>query len=379
MTGPGRPAGATVWRAPGRVNLIGEHTDYNGGFALPMAIEVGCTATVRRSSADVILISSAQEEESVSVPPGDLDPEHVPGWAGYAAGVLWGLARRGVDVAGLVVEVDGDVPLGAGLSSSAALSCSVAAAVNDLLGLGLHRGELVTLARSAENDFVGAPTGGMDQMASVFCTEAHALLCDMRAVSTRQVPFDLAAAGLRLVIADTRAPHRHADGEYASRRQACQRAADLLGVNSLREVQDRDHADVLGHLATTGGPDADVLVRRVRHILSENARVLQVVELLDHGRPADIGPLLTASHASMRDDFEITVPEVDTAVAAALAAGALGARMTGGGFGGCVIALAEAAATDAVGDRITKEFAAAGYEVPSLSCALARAGAHRVG
>ena len=363
------------WRAPGRVNLIGEHTDYNGGFALPMAIEAGCTATVASTSDGRVTIHSAQEDDEVSLRPGDLEPGRVDGWAGYAAGVVWGLRRRGVPIGGLDIGVDGDVPLGAGLSSSAALSCSVAAALNDLLGAGLARTDLVALARAAENDFVGAPTGGMDQMASVFCTEAHALLCDMGSVSTRPVPFDLAAAGLALVIADTRAPHRHADGEYAARRNSCEQAAGLLGVETLRAVQDEDHAEILARLARVGGADADVLVRRVRHILTENARVLRTVQLLDRADLASIGPLLSASHRSMRDDFEITVAEVDRAVDAALAAGALGARMTGGGFGGCVIALVEQDALDAVSGRIESEFAAAGFDPPRLSTTYASAGA----
>ena len=362
------------------MNLIGEHTDYNDGFVLPMAIEAGCTATVRRAAGGSTTIRSVQEDEPVIIAAGGLEPDLVGGWTGYPAGVLWALARRGHAVPALDIEVDGDVPLGAGLSSSAALSCSVAAAVNDLLGMGLDRSELVELARTAENDFVGAPTGGMDQMASVFCTEAHALLCDMQSVTTRQVPFDLAAAGLTLLIADTRAPHRHADGEYAARRRSCERAAELLGVSSLRDVQDDDHGHVLDRLARAAQADADaaVLVRRVRHVLSENARVLQVADLLDHNDLTAVGPLLTRSHESMRDDFEITVPEVDCAVAAALAAGALGARMTGGGFGGSIIALTGADAVDAVGERIRADFAAARFELPLVSAARAGAGVHRL-
>lgn len=366
----------TSWRAPGRVNLIGEHTDYNSGFALPMAIEAGCTATIARGDGDELIIRSVQEDDEVRVGRAELAPGRVTGWGAYPAGVVWALGRRGIDVPGLDVRVDGDVPLGAGLSSSAALSCSVAAAVNDLLGADLSRADLVAVARSAENDFVGAPTGGMDQLASVFCVADHALLCDMRSLTTRSVPFDLAAAGLVLVIADTRAPHRHADGEYAARRQSCEQAAELLGVASLREVQDADHDAILRRLGELGGDDADVLVRRVRHILTENARVLQVVDLLDRHEIDAIGPLLTASHASMREDFEITAVEVDVAVTSALAAGALGARMTGGGFGGCVISLVAQAQADDVEARLTRDFAGAGFAAPQIWRARAGPGTH---
>jgi galactokinase len=310
------------------VNLIGEHTDYNGGFALPLAIQQGCIATVSATSTGELRVSSAQRGETVVVPMSDLSG--VPGWAAYAVGVVWAL---GVRTGGLDIHVDSDVPAGAGLSSSAALICAVAAAVNDLLTLGLTRADLVAVTHRTENDYVGAPTGGMDQMAALLCEADHVLLCDMRAWSTEQVPFDPATAGLALLVVDTHARHRHAEGEYAARRASCEKAAGVLGVSTLREVIDLDAA--LARL-----PD-DELRRRVRHIVTENDRVLRTAELLRAGRIRDIGPLLTASHASMRDDYEITAPEIDTAVEALLGAGALGARMTGGGFGGCVIALVE--------------------------------------
>ncbi len=376
---------ATVtWRAPGRVNLIGEHTDYNLGFALPMAITQGCTASVDRLDVPVLQITSAQREDSVDVPLAGLAPGGVEGWAGYVAGVVWELQRRCGRLPGLRIHVDGDVPLGAGLSSSAALACSVAAGVDDLLTLGISPLDQVAVTRVAENDFVGAPTGGMDQLASVLSVAGHALLCDMRTLETEAVPFDLDAAGLTLLIADTQAPHRHADGEYRARREACEQAAGLLGVASLRDVQDADHPTVLDALAAAAGAsglDADavrVLVRRTRHILTENARVLAVADLLRGGTPAEIGPLLTQSHESMKADFEITVDEVDTAVAVALGAGALGSRMTGGGFGGCVISLVRTADADAVGTAITSAFARAGYREPILFTAVASQGAHRL-
>ena len=273
------PGDSCTWRAPGRVNLIGEHTDYNDGFALPLAIAEGCTATATVRGDRTLHIRSAQASESASVELADLRPETVEGWAAYVAGVIWALAERGVSAPGLDIAVDGDVPLGSGLSSSAALSCSAASAVNDLLGLELNSADLVELARICENDFVGAPTGGMDQLASIRSEAGHVLLCDMRSLDTRAVPMDLAAAGLTLLVTDTKAPHQHADGEYRARREACEQAAGLLGIGSLREVQDDDHHDVLDRLrkaaeAATDGDDGDVLVRRTRHILTENDRVL---------------------------------------------------------------------------------------------------------
>ena len=385
MTDPGavNTAGASrVWRAPGRVNLIGEHTDYNDGFALPLAIAQGCTATVTVRDDAELHVRSAQEQDRTVVALGDLAPAAVDGWAAYIAGVIWALRQRGVDLPGLDVAVDGDVPLGSGLSSSAALSCSVVTAVDDLLGLGLSSADQVALARTAENDFVGAPTGGMDQLASIRSQAGHVLLCDMRSLVTRAVPMDLASAGLTLLITNTEAPHRNADGEYRERRRSCEQAAALLGVTSLREVQDDDHDAVLERLraaaAEQPGPDAELLVKRARHILTENDRVLTVVARLDDGDVPGIGPLLTASHRSMRDDFEITVAEVDTAVDAALAAGALGARMTGGGFGGCIIALTPTELVERVTTTIEDAFAAHGFTAPTSFPATPSQGAHRL-
>jgi galactokinase len=217
---------AVVWRAPGRVNLIGEHTDYNDGFALPFALEVGCTATVERRPEPGFGLVSAQRGGELAFGPDELQPG-AGGWAGYALGVLWALAESGVALPGLAIALDSDVPVGSGLSSSAALVCSVATAVDDLLGLTLRPDELLALTRRAENDFVGAPTGGMDQLAALRCTAGHALFCDMRTLDTEQIPLDL-GEGLRLLVVDTRAEHRHADGEYRRRREGCERSASPL-------------------------------------------------------------------------------------------------------------------------------------------------------
>lgn len=362
---------------------MGEHTDYNDGFALPFAIQSGCTATVTRLDDALLRLRSAQEDEVVQCPLGELRPEAVQGWAAYPAGVVWALRENGNDAeGGLDIHVDGDVPLGAGLSSSAALSCSSAAAVDDLLGTELGPGGLVALARRSENDFVGAPTGGMDQLASVCATENHALLCDMQDLSTEQVPFDLAGARLRLMVIDTRAPHRNSDGEYGARRRACEQAAELLGVSSLRMVQD-DNADaVLRRLAGAAEqarvPDPEVLIRRVRHILTENARVLEVVRRLNAADVAGIGGLLDESHRSMRDDFEITAAEVDTAQTAAVGAGALGARMTGGGFGGSVIALTPIECVAAIQAAVVHAFRVADFAPPQMFQVQAGQGVHPV-
>jgi galactokinase len=371
---------SVAWRAPGRVNLIGEHTDYNDGFALPLAIAQGCTARVRPLDDGVLHVESAQENDSLTIALDEVEPGNVDGWAAYVAGVVWPLRTRGSLTTGVSVALDSDVPVGAGLSSSAAVVCSVATALDDALDLRQSVDELIALTRSAENDFVGAPTGGMDQLASICSRAGAALLCDMRTLTTRRVPMALDAAGLVLLVVDTRAPHGHAGGEYGDRRAACRRAAQLLGVDSLRDVQDDDHATVLDRLAdaaAAAGAEADVLVRRVRHVLTENDRTLGVARLLEDDRIAEIGPLLSASHVSMRDDYEITVPEVDVAVTAAVEAGAVGARMTGGGFGGCIIALCPTESVSAVRDAVAGAFAAHRFTPPEMFETAPADGAHR--
>jgi galactokinase len=359
------------WRAPGRVNLIGEHTDYNAGFALPFAITQGCTATVKRLDRPVLQISSAQLAGAVEVPLAEL-AMGAPGWSGYAAGVAWVLQRRGHNVPGLQIALDSAVPTGAGLASSAALVCSVAAAVDDLLGLGLRPGELLSLTRSVENDYVGAPTGGMDQLAALNCTADHALFCDMRSLEVEQVPLPLAEHGLTILVIDSRAEHRHANGEYRKRRAGCERAAALLGVQALRDVP-VDRLDAA--LATL--PDEE-LRRYTRHVVTENERVLNSVELLRVGKVREIGPLLIESHASMRDDYRITIPELDVAVDTLLAAGAVGARMTGGGFGGCVIALLAPELVEPATAAVRAAYAAQGFTPPADFQASPSQGAHPV-
>lgn len=344
-----------LWSAPGRVNLIGEHTDYNDGYVMPFALphEVAVAAAPRPDGRWSVhsVTNDATEEFGVE----DLEPG-MAGWQAYVAGVVWVLQDAGHTVGGADLVLDSDVPMGAGLSSSAALECAVLTALVDLNELEIAPLERAKLARRCENVFVGAPTGQMDQAASILCTAEHALFFDCRTFGTEQVALDLAAANLSLLVLDTKTPHTHVDGEYAARRATCDEAAEVLGVAALRDVTDVD--DAVSRLSDP------TMQRRVRHVITENARVLEAVAVLQQGRIADLAPLLDASHASMRDDFEITVPTVDLAVETARAAGALGARMTGGGFGGCIIALVPAGTADDVAGRIAGAFADAGFNAP---------------
>ncbi|WP_229117441.1 galactokinase [Enemella dayhoffiae] len=364
------PDGA--WFAPGRVNLIGEHTDYNDGFVLPFALTSGITVAARRREDERLVFNSSSESEPVTLDLASLRgaaPEQFPGWYAYPAGVFWALLRDGHPVHGMELAFDSDLPVGAGLSSSAALCCATIAAVAELSGLDLDPLQRATIARRAENDYVGAPTGFMDQAASTLCTAGHALLLDCRDNSSEQVPLDLPGSGLELLILDTRTPHNLVDGAYAERRRSCERAAEALGMRSLREVDDPSAVAALTD---------PLLRRRARHVVTENARVLESVGLLRESRVAALAPLLDASHASMREDFEITVPTVDLAVDTARSAGALGARMTGGGFGGCIIALCPVGSVESVARAVADAFADAGFGAPQWFTAEPAQGAHRL-
>jgi galactokinase len=358
-----------VWSAPGRVNLIGEHTDYNGGYVLPFAIDLRMTVAAARRADDRLVLHSLQQPGEVQVD--ELDPATDLGWAGYAAGVVWALREAGHRIGGLDLVLDGQVPTGAGLSSSAALECSVGLAALDLFGIAMAREELARVAQRAENDFVGVPCGLMDQMAASVCTADHALFFDTRDDVREQVAFAPAEVGLALLVVNTRAQHSLNDGAYAERRRSCEEAAALLGVEFLRDVPASDLDAAMAKL------DDDVLRRRARHVITEDDRVLRTVELLRDGHLDRIGPLLTASHASMRDDFEISCAELDVTVDTALAAGALGARMTGGGFGGSAIALVRAADVDATTSAVEKAFASNGFRAPQIFDPVASGGVVR--
>jgi galactokinase len=370
LTG-GPPEG--IWSAPGRVNLIGEHTDYNDGFVLPFALPMrAAVAAARRSDGRLTVRSLQRPGEVADLPVAALRPGHPAGSAAYVAGVAWALRAAGHPVSGLDLVIDSAVPAGSGLSSSAAIECATALAVTALSGIRLPLAGLAGLARRAENEFVGVPCGMMDQMASMLARAGHALFLDTRTCAAEHVPLDLAASDHVLLVIDTRVRHELADSGYADRFASCAEAARLLGVTALRDVPQAGLPDALARLAA-----APVLARRVRHVVTENARVLATVKLLRAGRLAAIGPLLTASHASLRDDFEVSAPELDTAVTAALGAGALGARLTGGGFGGSAIALLPAARAAAVAGAVTAAAGQAGYPAPAIGPAVPSAGARQ--
>lgn len=368
---------AGVWSAPGRVNLIGEYTDFNEGFVMPLALPHTAVAAVARRSDGVLRLHSADIDAPVAELRVDeltpLSPYGQGGWAAYPAGVVWALREAGHAVAGGAdVHLASTVPTGAGLSSSAALEVVTAFALNDLYELGLTGPELAVLAQRAENGFVGVPCGVMDQMASACATDGHALHLDCRDLSIRQVPFDLEARGLRLLVVDTRVKHALGDGAYAERRSGCEAGARALGVSHLRDVPYAELPSALEKLT-------DETVRDyVRHVVSDDHRVERVIGLLDAGDVRGIGPVLTEGHASLRDDLRISCPELDLVVATANAAGALGARMTGGGFGGSAIVLVEEADAEAVTKAVLEAFAAAGHTSPRVFPAVPSAGARRL-
>ena len=367
----GKPEG--YWWAPGRVNLIGEHTDYNDGYVLPLALPQGIIAAARLSRAPTLRVRSRQESGGAEIPLAAITPQSVDGWFAYIAGVAWAFRQSGHDIPGLDMVIDSDLPTGAGLSSSAALECAVAMAWNDLTPLDLSRHELAAIARRAENDVVGAPTGVMDQIASLYGKNNRLMFLDTRSMAVSHVPFDLSTAGLALLVIDSRTPHALVDSDYAERRKMCALAAKQLGVPALRDIPFENLDNALAGLSD------ELMRRRVRHVVTEDQRVLDTVARLETGNDLrQIGPILAASHISMRDDFNITVPQIDLAVVAALDAGAFGARMTGGGFGGSVVALVDVDQTTGVFHAVQAAYAAAGYLAPVGFTATASTGAHRL-
>lgn len=362
-----------VWAAPGRVNLIGEYTDFNEGFVMPFALPHTAVAALARRDDGVLRLHSADVEGPVvELRVDELQPLTNTSWAAYPAGVVWVLREAGHSITGADLHLSSTVPTGAGLSSSAALEVVTALALNDLYQLGLTRPELARLAQRAENDFVGVPCGVMDQTASACCSEGRALHLDCRDLSIRQIPFDPASQGLSLLVVDTRVKHALGDGAYAERREGCEEGARQLGVSHLRDVAFEDLQAALARLS-------DERVRRyVRHVVSDDHRVDQVAALLDAGDVRAIGPVLTEGHLSLRYDLRISCPELDLVVDTANACGALGARMTGGGFGGSAIVLAEDSDRETITKAIEKAFAAAGCTAPRVFVAAPSAGARRV-
>ncbi|HWG14145.1 MAG TPA: galactokinase [Streptosporangiaceae bacterium] len=400
-----RPQG--VWLAPGRVNIIGEHTDYNDGFVLPFALGQGIVAAASPRRDDVLALRTRRDPAAhVEIPLARLRPgpdgkpavadeirDQLPSWARYPAGVAWALLAAGHPVPGASLAVDSCLADGAGLSSSAALECSVALALTELVtpdsldvwATGgqdpagsrpdVPRPELAAIARRAENEFAGVPSGIMDQSASLLCRAEHALLLDCQSLESSQVPFKPDRAGVRVLVIDTRAKHELTDGEYGSRQAECAEAARRLGVPSLRAVHD---------VSGLHGLDDPVLHRRARHVVTDNLRVRQVTGLLrasgggDFHALSEVGTLLTQSHASLRDDFEVSWPEADVAVDVAVEAGALGARMTGGGFGGSALALVPEADLDQVQARVRSACTDRGWTEPEFLSAFPSGAAQRM-
>jgi len=362
-----------VYVAPGRVNLIGEHLDYNGGRCLPFALPHSTYAAVAVREDDLLTVRSRQVDEPWSGRTDELRPGSLSGWVAYVGGVVWALREDGVDVPGLDLVLDSRVPVGSGLSSSAALECSVAIGVCEAAGVGWDpdmRDRAVAACIRAENEVAGAATGGLDQTVAVHAEPEHAMLLDFGDASRRQVPWDPEHAGLSLLVLDTRVHHQLSDGGYGDRRTECETAARVLGVDRLAMVTDLE--DAAARL------DDDLLLRRTRHVVTEDARVADAVAALEAGDLAALGPLFDASHASLRDDFAVSCDELDVVCAVAVEAGALGARMTGGGFGGSAIALVPAERTDAVATAVTAAFAAQGWKAPGVLAGRPGPGARRL-
>jgi galactokinase len=367
-----------IWSAPGRVNLIGEHTDYNNGFVAPFALPHRAAVAASPRTDGVLTVSTLGDDGQLQTADpaviAELTPGRISGWAAYPAGVAWALREHGIELSGADLVVSGNVPTGAGLSSSHALECATALALLGLAGREVDqpgsptRPEIARLVQRTENEFVGAMTGLLDQTASLCCVAGHVLFLDVRSGESEQVPFNAEAAGLEVLVIDTRAKHSLVESGYGDRRRGCERAAELLGLQSLRDVEDLDGA--LARLPEELRP-------LVRHVVTENARVLSVVGKLKAGRLDEIGPELTASHVSLRDDYQVSCLELDVAVDAALAAGALGARMIGGGFGGSAIALVRAGDRAAVEQAVLDAYAARTLTTPRLFVGVPSPGAGR--
>ena len=357
-----------VSAAPGRVNLIGEHVDYNQGLVLPFAIDSVTNCALRLRNDAKILISSKQLNSGIyETKSSDLVPKTGPEWTRYILGVLWSL---GID-RGVEILVDSEVPQGAGLSSSAALECSVALALNEALQLGLSRIDLARLAQRAENDFVGVPCGIMDQTISLLGKAGHAILLDCRDLSSQLIPVNFEANGLRLLIIDTQAHYALVDGGYAERRAQCESVSGIFGLDSLRDLSRE-------RLAAKGSELDSKLYSRAWHVVTEIERVKSAVSSLQSNDFASFGELLNDSHKSLRDDYEVSCPELDCAVEISQESGALGARMVGGGFGGSAIALVKDGDMGLIASSVERGFAKAGFKSPRFFDAVPSDGARLI-
>ncbi len=369
-----QPSG--VWSAPGRVNLIGEHTDYNGGFVLPLAINRRTYAAVALRADSLIRVASSFTSEAVEIDLEKINPGLELDWAAYPLGMAWAVRSKAIELGhqapefGFDAYIHSDVPVGAGLSSSAAIECAIGVALNELWHLDLDERTLARCGQLGENQIVGAPTGIMDQSASMLGIADHGVLLDCRTLETEPIELGFAAAGLELLIIDTRVAHRLVDGGYAERRAACESSAAKLNLQFLRDLD-------LAQLADAEPKLTAVEFRRTRHVVTEISRVLETVATLKSKGPVAIGGLLKASHDSLRDDYAVSIPELDLAVEAAIDAGALGARMTGGGFGGAAIALTPTSKLGVVSESVKHAFASAGYLAPNIFAVTAADGAKR--
>ena len=351
--------------APGRVNLIGEHVDFLDGFVLPFAISDATTVAIAKNSSNKIRCASIQKKGAVStIDCANIAPKSGEAWTRYPIGVLWSL---GIET-GIDILVDGQVPLGAGLSSSAALECAVATAINELFYLGLTLPELARAAQRAENIYVGMPCGIMDQSVSLMATEGNALLLDTRDLSIEQIPFNIAPLGLELLVIDTQVHHALVDGGYAERRASCEKAIADLDITSLRDIS------ISEFVARKPELDEKTYLRAF-HGVTEMKRVLDAVALLKAGDFVGFGEIVTAAHISLRDNYTVSCPELNLAVDTALKFGALGSRMIGGGFGGSAIALIKAKDSELIKSEIKNGFMKARFKSPRFFSALPSAGA----
>ena len=357
----------TTWQAPGRVNLIGEHTDYNDGFVLPIAIERKTTVGIARNDLQTHRIYSTNTDELIEHP-AVFDELQTSSWAKYPLGVikLMELSGQGLDIA-----IDSDVPAGSGLSSSAALECSVATAINQLLGLGFEKLELAKICQRAENEVVGAPTGNMDQIASLFGEQDKAVFIDCQTEDIEPLELGFSENGLELMVISTKTSHDHSDGGYGNRRAECYSASSTLGLHSLRQLSAselRGAEELLSELE----------LKRARHVVTENERVLEAVQALKDQDFKAFGKLMNESHVSMRDDFEISTDQLDTAVEVSQGSGAIGSRMTGGGFGGSAIALVQTSDFPQIMDSVLDAFRSKGFLEPDIFKVNASSGAKKL-
>ncbi len=355
-----------VWSAPGRANLIGEHTDYNEGFVFPFGIDKRTYVALSPRTDSLCRVSSDIDgktyETDLSSKPEDLD------WALYPLGVAWVMrqwAKSGFDA-----FFTSNVPVGSGLSSSAAIECAIGVALNEIWSAGRTKQEIALLGQRAENDVVGAPTGMMDQTASMLAERDSAVFLDCQSLEARAVPLHLEERDLVVAVIDTRVAHRHSDGGYRVRRESCERGASTMGVSSLRGLSKADLPRAQELLS-------DVDFRRVRHIVTENQRVLDSIDALQAGDMPKFGELLLASHDSMAHDFEISIEELDLAVEIAMETGAIGSRMTGGGFGGAAIAVINKSLLGTLEKNCKAAFLAKGYLEPKVFAVVPSEGAKR--